>query len=156
MASMAGMGAGSDEQLKFRLSGLEHEVAKSAARVRRLGWLALALLLLLVALLIALYLYHVLQYARVNTVEAVPSPDNPGAAAISYTPNSSGKVEFVRKTQDLEETLTDYAIDPISSESKKLFSWSGAGDDRYDLEVTYREGLSLVTKPLLVSGKPPK
>ena len=45
---------------------------------------------------------------------------------------------------------------PLSTASKKLFNWSGARDDRYDLQVTYREGLSLVTKPLLVSGQPPK
>jgi hypothetical protein len=150
-------GSGSEAQLLFKLKGLEHDVAESAARVRRRGWLAVMLFVLLLVLLVTLYLYNVMQYALIRSVSAVPSDTQPGAATITYAPSSAGKVEFVRKTQELVETLTDFASDPITPEaSQKHFDWSGAQNDEYDLQVTHRDGLSLVTKPLLSSGKPPK
>lgn len=154
MTSASGMGPA--EQLRFKLTGLEHEVARSKVLVRRLAWLAIVLLVLLVLLMIALHLYRVMQYALLSEVDALPVAAQPGAVAITYTPSSSGKVEFVRKSDEIEETLTDYAVDPGSSDaSKQRFNWSGARNDRYDLQVTYREGLSLVTKPLLKSGRAP-
>jgi hypothetical protein len=150
----ATMGGASEEQVRLRLQGLQHEVEKSATLVRRLGFLAILLILLLLILLIALHIYQVMQYAEVSSVEAVSAGDRPGTAEILYTPKSAGKIEFVRESDGLVQTLTEYANDPNSTDkSEGKFTWSGKEDEKSQLQVTYRSGLFYVTKTLPVKGR---
>lgn len=109
----------------------------------------LILVILLIVLLVSLHLYHVMQYARVVAVEAFKVEGKTGAAEIAYEPACAGKIEFVRDSEGLSQTLTEYANDPGSSEqSKHKFTWSGRKGDKETLRATYREGLFLVTKDL--------
>jgi hypothetical protein len=150
-AASATMGGASEEQVRLRLQGLQHEVEKSATLVRRLGFLAILLILLLLILLIALYLYQVLQYAEVSSVEAVAVSDRPGVAEILYKPKSAGKIEFVRESDGLVQTLTEYANDPNSADkSDGKFTWSGKDNEKSQLQVTYRKGLFFHTENLPV------
>ncbi len=68
MAS-ANPGNVTEEQVRLRLQGLQHEVERSATLARWLGWLAMLLVALLIALIISIYLYYVMQYASVTSVE---------------------------------------------------------------------------------------
>ena len=141
------------EQVQLRIRGLQHEVEKSATLVRRLAVLAGLLVLLLIALVIALHLYHVMQYAEVSSVEANSVPGGTGTAEIVYTPKSAGKIEFVRESEGLLQTVTEYANDPNSSDkSNGHFTWSGADQEKSSFRATYRQGLFLVTKDLSVRG----
>ena len=150
-------GGNAEEQVRLHLQGLQHEVERSATLVRRLGFLALLLIILLVVLLIALHLYHVMQYARVADVEAVAVDGRPEVAEINYTPESAGKIEFVRESEGLVQTLTEYANAPGSDDkSKGTFTWSGKKNEKSTLRVTYRGGLFLVNKDLPVKRRGPK
>jgi hypothetical protein len=151
------MNPGLEAELQLRLQGLQHDVAKSATMVRRLAVLAISLVLLLLLLLVALHLYHVMQYAEVSNVEAVTAEDRSGGAEILYTPKSAGKIEFVRESDGLVQTLTEYANDPGSPDkSDGKFNWSGKENEKTRFQVTYREGLFLVTKDLTVTPRKSK
>lgn len=152
-STAAGMaaGGGSEEELRLKLRGLQHEVEKSASLVRKLAIMAAILVLALIALIIALYLYRIMQYARVESVEAAALPGRPGAAVIRYKPNSAGKIEFVRESEGLVQTLTEYADDPTPGAPAGKFQWAGKPGERSTIRVTYREGLILVTKDLSLS-----
>jgi hypothetical protein len=116
---------------------------------RRLGLLAIILFVLLLLLLISLHLYHVMQYATVSSIEASAVDGREGSAEITYSPESAGKIEFVRESSGLVQTLTEYANTPGSSDkSKGNFTWSGKSGEKSSLHVTYRSGLFLVTKEL--------
>jgi hypothetical protein len=144
-----GAASANEEELRLRLTGLQHEVEKSANLVRKLALIAIILVILLILLLITLHLYHVMQYARVVDVEAFQVEGKSGVAEISYEPACAGKIEFVRDSEGLSQTLTEYANAPGSSEkSKGKFTWSGRKGDKGTLHATYREGLFLVTKDL--------
>jgi hypothetical protein len=148
------MGGASEEQVRLRLQGLQHEVERSATLVRRLAFLAILLILLLLLLLIALHLYHVMQYAEVSSVEAVSVEGQPGTALILYTPKSAGKIELVRESDGLLQTITEYANDPNSADkSDGKFAWEGRADEKSQLRVTYREGLFFATKELEVKPR---
>ena len=60
----------SEDQVRLRLQGLQHEVERSATLARWLGWLAILLVALLIVLIVSIYLYYVMQYASVSSVEA--------------------------------------------------------------------------------------
>jgi hypothetical protein len=150
MAS-ASPGNVTEEHVRLRLTGLQHEVERSATLARWLGWLALLLIALLIALIISIYLYHVMQYASVTSIEATALEGRPGAAEILYAPASSGKIEFVRDSAGLVQILTEYASDPSTGKSKGKFTWSGKEGEKSSLSVTYRSGLFLVTKDLPVT-----
>lgn len=153
-AASVSNGGSSEDQVRLRLQGLQHEVEKSAAQVRRLGFLAILLIVLLLVLLISIHLYHVMQYARVANVEASAVDGRPEVAEITYTPESAGKIEFVRESDGLVQTLTEYANAPGSADDPTgTFTWSGKKDDKSTLRVTYRGGLFLVTKELPVKGR---
>jgi hypothetical protein len=152
--STAGMphGKTTEEQARLHLQGLQHEVERSTELVRRLKWLAILLVALLVVLLISLHLYHVMQYAKVSMVEAAAVDGRPESAEIRYTPESSGKIEFVRESEGLSQTLTEYAkVGGSSPSSAKIFTWSGKPGDNSAFRVTYRSGLFLVTDELPLS-----
>jgi hypothetical protein len=147
--SMAGTaGGGSEQELKLRLQGLQHEVEKSAGLVRRLAIMAIFLVLALILLLIAIYLYNVMQYAQVESVEATKLANKPGAAEIHYKPSTAGKIEFVRESEGLVQTLTEYAGDPAAGAKEGKFEWSGKPGERSLIRVTYRSGFFLVTTNL--------
>jgi hypothetical protein len=137
-----------EELVRLRLQGLQHEVERSATLARWLGWLAILLIGLLIALIISIYLYYVMQYASVTSVEATAIEGRPGAAEIVYAPESSGKIEFVRESDGFVQILTEYATDPSTGKSKGKFTWSGKENEKSSLRVTYRSGLFLVTKDL--------
>jgi hypothetical protein len=141
-------GVVSDDQVRLRLKGLQHEVERTATLARWMSWLAILLVALLIALAISIYLYHVMQYASVTTVDAFAVPGRPGTARIDFEPASSGKIEFVKESDGVVETLTEYATVPSDGDSTKNFTWSGNDDKKLTLQVTYRSGLFLVTKDL--------
>jgi hypothetical protein len=130
-------------------------VEKSAGLVRRLMIMAVVLVLALILLLVALYLYSVLQYAQVESVNASALEGQPGAAEIRYKPTSAGKIEFVRESDGLVQTLTEFAADPAAGTPEAKFWWSGKPGERSTIRVTYRSGLMLVTKDLSVSSTAP-
>jgi hypothetical protein len=138
----------SEQQVRLQLQGLQHEVERSATLVRWLGWLAVLLVVLLIFLMIAIHLYSVLQYASVKSVEAAPVAGRPGVAEITYEPDSAGKIEFVRESNGIVETLTEHASDPSTGKTNGKFNWSGKEKEKSTLRVTYRSGLFLVTKDL--------
>ena len=145
---------GSEKELQLKLQGLQHEVEKGKARVKRLAILATLLVALLILLLIAIHLYNVMQYAAVSSVEAVAVAELPGAAELRYKPESAGKIEFVRESKGLVQTLTEYANAPgTPGESKGKFVWSGRADEESTLRVTYRSGLFLTTRDLPISKR---
>ena len=137
-----------DEQVQLRLRGLQHEVERSATFARRLGWLAIGLIALLIVLMISIYLYSVMQYASVNSVSAAAIEGRPGVAEIEYVPGSSGKIDFVRESDGLVQILSEHAVAPSAGDSKRKFTWSGKKGETSSLHVTYRSGLFLVTKEL--------
>ncbi len=141
----------SEDQVRLRLQGLQHEVEWSATLARWLGWLALLLVALLVLLVVSIYLYYVMQYASVSSVEASAVAGRPGVAEIVYSPQSAGKIEFVRESEGLVQTLTEYAQDPAAGKPEGKFTWSGKEKEKSTLHVTYRAGLFLVTKDLTLS-----
>jgi hypothetical protein len=138
----------SEQQVRLQLQGLQHDVEFTDKLARWLGWLAILLVALLIALMISIYLYSVMQYASVKNVEAAAIAGRPGVAEIVYEPDSSGRIEFVRESDGLVEILTEHASDPSSGEPKKKFTWSGKENEKSSLHVTYRNGLFLVTKDL--------
>lgn len=137
-----------DEQVRLRLQGLQHEVERSANIVRWLGRLAVGLVALLIACIVGIYLYFVMQYASVTSITAAGVEGRPGAAEIEYAPNSSGKIDFVRESDGLVQTLCEHVSDPPPGDSKRKFTWSGKKGEKSSLRVTYRSGLSLVTQDL--------
>jgi hypothetical protein len=141
-------GGASEEQVRLKLQGLQHEVERSATVVRWLGWLAALLIALLIACIISIYLYHVMQYASVTSIGAAAIEGRPGAAEIEYAPDSSGKIDFVRESDGLVQTLSEHVGDPPPGDSKRKFTWSGKKGEKSSLRVTYRSGLSLVTQDL--------
>ena len=160
--------APSEAELRHRLQGLQHAVDKGRGRVRRLAIIAIGLAVLLVVLVAALYVYRVTRYAEVREVEAVAAATGPGAE-IRYEARSAGKVEFVRESEGLVETLTQYAQPDAAPAAEPApgaksappggmtgrFQWSGRPGDKGTLKVTYRSGLALVTRDLPVADRPP-
>jgi hypothetical protein len=142
----------SEQQVRLQLQGLQHEVERSATLARWLGWLAVLLVVLLIALMIAIHLYSVLQYASVKNVEANAVVGRPDVAEITYEPDSAGKIEFVRESNGVVETLTEHASDPSIGKTNGKFKWSGKEKEKSTLRVTYRSGLFLVTKDLPLTG----
>ena len=69
-------------------------------------------------------------------------------AEITYEPDSAGKIEFVRESNGIVETLTEHASDPSSGKTNGKFNWSGKEKEKSTLHVTYRSGIFLVTKDL--------
>ena len=145
-----------DEQARLRLKGLQHEVEQSANIARWLGRLAILLIALLIALVIGIYLYYVMQYASVRSITAAGLKGRPGAAEIEYVPDSSGKIDFVRESDGLVQTLSEHAGDPSSGDPKRKFTWSGKEGEKSSLHVTYRSGLFLVTRELPIDRAGPK
>lgn len=145
-------GGPSEEQVRLKLQGLQHEVERTATVARWLGWLAILLVILLIAVGVSIYLYYVMRYATVTSVGAAAVDGQPGAAEIEYAPSSSGKIEFVRESDGLVQTLSEYATDPSGGDSSRKFTWSGKKGEKSSLSVTYRRGLFLVTKDLTLSG----
>jgi hypothetical protein len=146
----------SEDQVRLRLQGLQHEVERSATLARWLGRLAVLLVALLLVLIVSIYLHYVMQYASVASVEAVAAAGQPGAAEIAYAPESAGKIEFVRESEGLVQTLTEFALAPAAGDAKKKFTWSGKENEKSSLRVTYRSGLFLVTKDLPIARGQPK
>jgi hypothetical protein len=137
--------AAGEEQLRLQLQGLQHQVAQGRARVRKLIFLAGALVVVLVVVLLWLYLYHVLQYARLAELDITASTTRAGEANIHFVPLSEGRVEFVREAPNQVETLTEYAFPGTTSEeSKQDFTWEGKEIEGYTITVRYRKGLSVV------------
>ena len=150
-STVSGANAPEDE-LKLRLQGLQHQVQKSGRRARRLAFLAILLTVLLVLIIVSLHLYHVMQYATVNTVDAVEKERAVGGAEIRYSPKSEGKTDFIRDASGLLESVTEYVKAPRPGQKPtKKFGWGGKANEKYTLHATYREGLFLTTKELLVS-----
>lgn len=145
-------GGPSEEQVRLKLQGLQHEVERTAIVARWLGRLAILLVILLIAVGVSIYLYHVMQYATVTRVGAAAADGRPGVAEIEYTPSSSGRIEFVRESEGLVQTLIEYARDPSGSDPTRKFTWSGKNGEKSSLRVTYRSGLFLVTTELPVAG----
>jgi len=145
-APAAGGEPSQQKQLRLELAGLQRQVAKSAAGVRRLAIVAGVLTVLLVFVLLLVRHNYVMGFAALEGVDIVPLKSRPGAARISYRPRSTGKVEFVRETPQRRETLIEYATDRDTTGDKKEFDWSGPKADRYTLHVRYRRGWGLVTK----------
>ena len=143
-----------EEQLRLRLQGLQHHVVRSAKLARLLIALAIALLLLLLALLIGIHLYNVLQYATLSNIEAVEVEGQPETVLIDYSPTSTGKVDFVRESTDLVQTLTEHVNSEKSGTTEEKFTWGGDPNQAAKFHATYREGLSLITKDLPVG--PPR
>lgn len=139
--------APTEEQLRLRLQGLQHQVARGRTWMRRLAVLAILLLLLLLLLLLGLYLYHVLQYASLEEIEITGAPSRPETANIRYVPSSSGKVEFIRRSFDQTETVTEHAyLGNAPAERQRTFYWTGETAEGYSLTARYRRGLFLVEK----------
>jgi hypothetical protein len=155
MGNNAAASVGSEEELRLRLQGLQHEVEKSAGRVRRLAFMAILLVIALILLLISLHLYNVLQYASVDRVQAGVVEGMPGTAQIRYTAKTAGKIEFVRESEGLVQTLTEYADPPTGGDAAEAkFQWSGKQGERSTIRVTYRDGLFLTTKDLSPKAAP--
>ena len=138
--------ASQQAQLRLELAGLQHQVTKSAARVRRMAIAAGVLALLLVLVLLLVRHNHVMEFAALEGVDIVASKSRPGTVEISYQPRSTGKVEFIRETRQRRETLIEYATDEDTRGDKKGFTWSGGKSDRYTVHVRYRRGWGLVTE----------
>jgi hypothetical protein len=129
------------DALQLQLQGLRHQVERSTARAARLRVLAVVLGVLVVMLLTAVYLNDLMQYAQLASVD-VSAGLSRDAAKIRYLPASSGKVEFVRRSRDRTETLTDYADESAApAASPREFTWSGQDQGEYSLSVRYRDGL---------------
>lgn len=137
-----------EDQARLKLQGLQHEVERSANLARWMGRLAVLLIVLLIALSVSIYLYYVMQYASVSTVEAVAAAGRPGSVEIAYTPLSEGKVEFVRESAGFVQILTEYVTSPSSERPQGKFTWSGKERENPSFRATYRRGLFLVTQDL--------
>jgi hypothetical protein len=129
-----------EEQLRLRLQGLQHQVQRSSAWVRRLIMLAGALIVMLGALLISLRVHYVMQYAPLEEINFAPNRD---AAEISYLPQAKGKVEFLRQAAHQTETLI---VHVENAGAKKTFVWAGVEGEAYTLTARYRQGWSVVEK----------
>jgi hypothetical protein len=132
-----------EEQLRLRLQGLQHKVQRSSAWVRRLIVLAGTLIVILVSLLITLRIHYVMQYAPLEEIHFAPDGANRGAAEISYVPQATGKVEFLRQAAHQTETLIEHVE---SAGAKKTFVWAGVEGEAYSLTARYRQGWSVVEK----------
>jgi hypothetical protein len=136
-------GAPGEEQLRLHLQGLQHQVERSSAWVRRLIVLAGVLIVMLAALLIFLRAHYVMQYAPVDGIHFTANADTRNAAEISYVPQATGKVEFLRQAAHQTETLIEHVESPGT---KKTFIWTGAEGEAYTLTARYRQGWSVVEK----------
>ena len=103
MAS-ANPGNVTEEQVRLRLQGLQHEVERGPTVARWLGWLAMLLIALLIALIISIYLYYVMQYASVTSVEATAIEGRPGAAEIVYAPSPPARSSSFAKATALSRS----------------------------------------------------
>ena len=146
--------ATSEEQLRLKLQGLQHSVVRSRRLVKLLIGLAIGLILLLLTLLIGLHLYNVLQYATLSNIEANEVEGRSDTITIYYTPTSAGKIDFVRDSTDLVQTVTEHANPAETSTTERKFAWQGDPDQAVQFRATYREGLSLTTKDLNIG--PPR
>jgi hypothetical protein len=125
------------EALQVQLKGLQHQVAQSSARVRRLRLLAAVLIVLFLLLLAYWYFSNLMQYASVRSVDVTFTAGKPGSADVAFVPESDGKVEFVRESADGTSTLTEYA----TAGTERKFLWAGEETGPYTIRVTYRHGL---------------
>jgi hypothetical protein len=125
------------EALQMQLTGLQHQVAQSSARVRLLRVLAGLLTVLFLVLLVYWYLHNLMQYASVRSVDVTFAAARPGSAEVVFVPDSDGKVEFVRESASSTVTLTEYATAGV----ERKFTWSGDAAGPYTIRVKYRLGL---------------
>ena len=123
---------------------MQHNVAKSSARIRWLTVLAGLMAVLLVGALVYIRYSYVMQFAEVEQIKIVPSARRAGAVDISYQPVTAGKIEFVRKTDDRLETLLDYADNAKSMSEAKQFTWAGNDSRPFTVTVRWRQGWGLV------------
>jgi len=140
-----------EEQLVLRLQGLQHDVGRSRRTMQMLGIAAAGLTAFLLLLLISTYVNAVRQYATISRVDVAPSDASPGAAEISYTYVTSGKVEFIRETAGRTETLVEH-IHPDAasladkSEADRRFLWGGGKSGEGVIRAKYRDGWSIATR----------
>jgi len=142
---------GGEEQLALRLRGLQHDVGRSRRTMRMLGVAAAGLTVFFVLLLISTYVNAVRQYATISRVDVAPSDSSPGAAEISYTYRTSGKVEFIRQTAGRTETLVEHVQPDAASladktEADRKFVWGGGKSGDGVIRAKYRDGWSIATR----------
>ena len=135
--------APAEEQLRLQLQGLQHKVQRSSAWVRRLIMLAGVLIAMLAALLFALRVHYVMQYAPLEEINFALGTTGREAVEISYVPQATGKVEFLRKAAHQTETLIEHVE---NAGAKKTFVWAGVEGESYTLTARYRHGWSVVEK----------
>ena len=136
-------GSPGEEQLRLQLQGLQHKVQRSSRWVRRLIILAGVLIAMLAALLIALRVHYVMQYAPLEEINFTPSTASRDAVEISYVPQATGKVEFLRLAADQTETLIEHVE---NAGARKTFVWAGVEGEVYTLTARYRHGWRVVEK----------
>jgi hypothetical protein len=155
MAAASAAGAAVDPALRQRLDGLQKQVR---AGQRRSFWLAYATAAALLVGLVCWAGYHlseIYRYAELDPkLQIQRDPADADRLSLVYCPMSGGEVGFRRTVADRETELLD-RVDPAVRGKSQTFQWRvsdvKAGDP---IRVTYRQGLSLVTRELIVPERP--
>ncbi len=69
-----------------------------------------------------------------------------GEVEVRFQRKSPGKVEFIRRSAGLDETLVDHGHDetgPGPKEARSEFVWAGGDGDDYTLTARFRSGWSV-------------
>jgi len=142
--------------LRDVLDGLRQQVR---AGRRRSFWLvngAVAAALLGVACWAAYYVASVFGYAELDpAIQLQRDPADAERLSLLYCPLSGGMVGFRRRDADRRTELLDRVV-PAAVGKRHTFQWRVRGLEEGDpIEVTFRRGLSLVTRKLRVPQQRP-
>jgi hypothetical protein len=141
--------------LRQRLDGLQKQVRAGQRRSWWLAYATAAALLVGVACWSGYHLSEIYRYAELDPkLDIQRDPADADRLSLVYCPTSGGEVGFRRTDVDRETELLD-RVDPAVMGKSQTFQWRVSGVKSGDpIRVTYRQGLSLVTRELIVPDRP--
>jgi uncharacterized protein YfaP (DUF2135 family) len=155
MGSGSVAGAAIDPALRQRLDGLQKQVRAGQRRSLWLAYATAAALLVGLACWSGYHLSEVYRYAELDPkLQIGRDPADADRLSLVYCPVSGGEVGFRRTDVDRETELLDRVGSAMAGKSQ-TFQWRVSGVKSGDpIRVTYRQGLSLVTRELIVPDRP--
>lgn len=144
--------------LDAELQRLERCLRAGKRRGLWLGLGAAAAVLLAIALGVGYHLATVLAYASLadDSLRLDRDPSDSDRLTIGYRPLTTGRLGFRRADTGRETELLDQVAPGVAGSGEQKFEWRWSGVKEGDLvQVTYRQGWSLMTKPLSIPRPPP-
>jgi uncharacterized protein YfaP (DUF2135 family) len=154
MGAAAMAGAAIDPALRQRLDGLQKQVRAGQRRSFLLAYATAAALLVGLVCWAGYHLSEIYRYAQLDPkLEIRRDPADADRLSLVYCPMSGGEVGFLRTDVDRETELLD-RVDAAARGKSQTFVWRVSGAKSGDpIRVTFRQGLSLVTRELTVPDR---